>query len=59
MNVAEVPSDDVVVATNWAGSVVGVGLVVWVVFGDVVVVPPDREWWVVEVESVCAALCDF
>ena len=55
--VAEVPADDVVVATNWVGRVVGGGLVVRVGL-EVVVVEPEPVGRLVAVAFVCDEWCD-
>jgi hypothetical protein len=61
--VAAVPADDVVVATNWLGRVVGVGLAVGVGLVVVEVVEEEEEaelaGRVVVVAWVCDELCDL
>ena len=57
--VADVPADEVVVATNWLGKVVGVGRVVGVGLANVVVVAPELAGRVVVVVRVCDERCDL
>jgi hypothetical protein len=57
--VAAVPADEVVVATNWLGRVVGVGRVVCVGLATVVVVAPEPAGRVVVVGRTGDELCDL
>jgi hypothetical protein len=56
--VAEVPADDVVVATNWLGRVVGGGVVVGGGLAVVEVVEPDPAGRVVVVALECDEECE-
>ena len=56
--VAEVPADDVVVATNWTGKVVGGGLGVGAGL-EVVVVEPELVGRVIVVAWACDEWCDL